>query len=188
MPLSNATRRITGLLSGLALAALAGCATAPPRPPPPPPPPAPSPTVFSYPAQGQTPEQMDRDRYECNTWAVQQTGFDPSQAYPQARRRVVAVAGGPPPGANVAAGAFSGAVIGAAVSAPWYAGQGALIGAVGGAIIGGIIESERAHQVAAQQAQLDATVNNRDPVYDRRVSDYRRAISACLEGRGYNTR
>jgi hypothetical protein len=187
MPLSNATRRMAGI--PVVLAALAGCATAPPRPVPvAPPPPPPSPTVFSYPAQGQTPQQMDRDRFECNLWAVQQTGFDPSHMSPQPQRRVVVVPGGPPPGANVAAGAFSGAVVGAAVSNPWYAGQGALIGAVGGAIIGGIIDSERSRQVQAQQAQLDATVNSRDPVYERRVSDFRRAMSACLEGRGYHVR
>jgi hypothetical protein len=34
--------------------------------------------VMVYPAQGQTPDQVSRDRYECHTWAVQQTGYDPS--------------------------------------------------------------------------------------------------------------
>jgi hypothetical protein len=34
--------------------------------------------VFVYPKQGQTDEQRDRDRYECYTWAVDQTHFDPS--------------------------------------------------------------------------------------------------------------
>jgi hypothetical protein len=189
MAFSKATRRTAGVIPALVALVLAGCATPPPpRPVPPPPPAPPSPTVFSYPAQGQTPQQMDRDRFECNMWAVQQTGFDPSQVSPPPQRRLVVVPGGPPPGANVAAGAMTGAVVGAAVSNPWYAGQGALIGAVGGAIVGGIIDSQRAHQVQAQQAQLDATVNSRDPVYERRVSDFRRAMSACLEGRGYHVR
>ena len=185
------THRYAGIGLALAiLAGVAGCATAPPHPVhvAPPAPPPPSPTVYAYPAQGQTDQQLDRDRYECNTWAVQQTGFDPSTATPQPQRRMVAVQGGPPPGSAVATGAFTGAFLGALFSNPWYAGQGALIGAVGGAIVGGIVESERAKQVHAQQAQLDATVNSRDPVYERRVSDYRRAMSACLEGRGYNVR
>lgn len=34
--------------------------------------------VFVYPKNGQTDEQRDRDRYECYTWAVDQTHFDPS--------------------------------------------------------------------------------------------------------------
>jgi len=34
--------------------------------------------VFVYPKEGQTDEQRDRDRYECYTWAVDQTHFDPS--------------------------------------------------------------------------------------------------------------
>ena len=33
--------------------------------------------IFIYPTKGQSPEQQNRDRYECHTWAVQQTGFDP---------------------------------------------------------------------------------------------------------------
>ena len=31
-----------------------------------------------YPAKGQSQTQQDKDRYECHTWAVKQTGFDPS--------------------------------------------------------------------------------------------------------------
>lgn len=36
--------------------------------------------VIAYPARGQTPEQQSRDRYECHTWAVGQSGFDPAAA------------------------------------------------------------------------------------------------------------
>jgi hypothetical protein len=32
-----------------------------------------------YPAKGQSQAQQDRDRYECHSWAVKQTGFDPSR-------------------------------------------------------------------------------------------------------------
>lgn len=35
-----------------------------------------------FPAQGQSQEQMERDKYDCYTWSKQQTGFDPMQ--PQA--------------------------------------------------------------------------------------------------------
>lgn len=36
--------------------------------------------VIAYPASGQSPQQLDRDRYECHRWAVQQSGFDPATA------------------------------------------------------------------------------------------------------------
>jgi hypothetical protein len=36
--------------------------------------------LLIYPAAGQSPQQLDRDRYECHRWAVQQTGFDPASA------------------------------------------------------------------------------------------------------------
>ncbi|MFK0089030.1 hypothetical protein ACIQUS_17270 [Pseudomonas sp. NPDC090755] len=36
--------------------------------------------LMVYPASGQSPRQLDRDRYECHRWAVQQTGFDPASA------------------------------------------------------------------------------------------------------------
>jgi len=35
--------------------------------------------IFVYPKHGQSSEQQATDRYECHSWAVQQTGFDPTQ-------------------------------------------------------------------------------------------------------------
>jgi competence protein ComGC len=34
--------------------------------------------VFSN--KGQTPEQQNKDEYDCHLWAVQQTNFDPTSA------------------------------------------------------------------------------------------------------------
>ena len=48
--------------------------------------PAPAPMAdnfFIYPRNGQTPEQQSADRYECHSWAVSQTGFDPTRAAQQ---------------------------------------------------------------------------------------------------------
>ncbi|WP_234461464.1 hypothetical protein [Stutzerimonas stutzeri] len=36
--------------------------------------------VIAYPARGQSAELQSRDRYECHTWAVSQSGFDPASA------------------------------------------------------------------------------------------------------------
>ena len=67
-------------LAAVALFALAACVTEPPRQIAVAAPPPPDTNVYFYPAQGRaiTAEQQDRDRYECNAWAVQGTGFDPS--------------------------------------------------------------------------------------------------------------
>ena len=35
--------------------------------------------IFVYPRQGQSEEQQAKDRYECHSWAVSQTGYDPTQ-------------------------------------------------------------------------------------------------------------
>ena len=99
------------------------------------------------------------------------------------------VAGGPPPGAAVGAGAVTGAVVGAAVAHPWESGRGALLGAVAGAAIGGIAEAEHtdATRRAAEQASADAN-GARAAALERQASQFRRALSACLEGRGYLVR
>jgi hypothetical protein len=36
--------------------------------------------LFVYPKNGQSTEQQSTDKYECHRWAVEQTGFDPTQA------------------------------------------------------------------------------------------------------------
>lgn len=35
--------------------------------------------LFVYPREGQSPEQVEFDRYECHRWASDQTGFDPTR-------------------------------------------------------------------------------------------------------------
>ena len=104
-------------------------------------------------------------------------------APPHLRTLVVA---GPPPGAGVAAGAVTGAVVGAAVSRPWEAGSGALLGAIAGAAIGGAAESAATEQ-AREQAAANAN-NVHAAALEREASNYRRAMAACLEGRGYSVR
>ena len=68
--------------------------------------------VYFYPKAGQSIEQQSRDHYECYNWAVQQTGFDPSQSSIPPRERVKVVPM-PPPGHDTAVLAVAGAVLGA---------------------------------------------------------------------------
>ena len=41
--------------------------------------PQPDGTLFVSPRNGQSDEQVANDRYECDTWAVDQTGYDPAK-------------------------------------------------------------------------------------------------------------
>lgn len=171
----------------------AGCADTPSRPgaapavAPAAPPPV-SAEVFVYPAQAQSEHLLDRDRYECHVWAVRQSQFDPSLPGLPPHQRVRVVAAGPPPGAAVAAGAVTGAAIGAAIASPYETGEGALVGAAAGAVMGAIAADASAREARlineAQAAEEAAAVAR----LEEQALSYRRAITACLEGRGYTVR
>lgn len=186
----------TLLALGALLCSLSACVTAPPvaaTPPPPPPDavvaqPPPNPQIFVYPNSGQSADQLDRDRYECNGWAVKQSGFDPSQSQLPPHERVQVVSMGPPPGSNALAGAATGAVLGAIVSPPRAAGGGALIGAVAGAILGASADAANQQRTDAIQQSYDQRDLQTQARFEQRSRDYRRAISACLEGRGYTVK
>ncbi len=141
--------------------------------------------VYFYPKKGQTTEQQSRDHYECYNWAIQKTGFDPSQSSIPPERRVKVVPM-PPPGHDTAVLAIAGAVLGALIAGPRHAGAGALIGAGSGAVAGSVSDATRRQQVQ----QLEEAYNRRDQTLDARYAgmakDFRRAMAACLEGRGYS--
>ncbi len=178
----------------------AGCAATPTQPAqvgrvistpssaPAPLPPARIAEVFVYPSQGQDETQLDRDRYECHRWSVKQSGFDPSLPGLPPQQRVRVVRAGPPPGASVAAGAITGAAFGAAVAEPWNRGEGALIGAAAGAMLGAISESAREEAIAQREATISGYQSDQIAQQEQRADGYRRAITACLEGRGYSVR
>jgi hypothetical protein len=189
-------RRASGVLAWaslfLAVLIVSACYPAPYRPLPRSMPaetgaaPQPLPTqVYFYPKAGQTNEQQSRDHYDCYNWAVQQTGFDPAQsAIPRDQRvRVVPM---PPPGHDTATLAIAGAVLGALIGGPRHAVGGALIGASGGAIAGAASDSARMESARQQEEAYAARDRARDTRLDEKASVFRRAMSACLEGRGYS--
>jgi len=168
--------RFTAVIA--AILGLAACVTPPPRtvsvPTPPPQ------KIFVYPSKGQSPEQTDRDRYECHEWAVQQTGVDPSRPDANPYERVV-VEPSTPPGTNTAAGAIGGAILGALIAGPRAAGAGLVLGGATGAIVGSTADAsvqEQAH-MTQQQVHESAAAGR------ARADLYRRALGACLVGRGY---
>jgi hypothetical protein len=124
--------------------------------------------------RGQSFEQTRRDRYECHNWAVGETGEAPAAA--------------PADDAEPRDGdrelrreridrAIVGAAIGSAVGSILgngrrrHSSDRVLAGAAAGAAIGA---------ATAGGSRRDAAVGEEEP------SDYLRALTACLEGRGYS--
>jgi hypothetical protein len=67
------------------------------------------------------------------------------------------------------------------------AGAGLLLGALlGGAIGAGAEASADAQAQGAANANADARMQAQAAQIERKASDYRRALGACLEGRGYS--
>ena len=186
---------------GLALAgaaALSGCVVAPIGPriqrpvvrmaTPPPLPVAAAPLYFG-PQRGQAEALQERDRYECYRWAVHQTGSDPgmtpvrgndlADAAPRMRL---------PPradGADVLAGAVTGAAIGAIGSSPRNAGGNAVIGAIFGAAMGAAAGEARNRAIDDAERRQEAALERRRAIATVPQDDFRRAMSACMQGRGY---
>jgi len=189
---SLSKRTLTSVIYSLVAAAVLGmtaCAPLPPRetvqPAAAPPP---SVEVYFYPTRGQSAEQQDRDRYECYLWARDQTGYDPSA--PQlAPSQQVHVEPALPPGQEAAAGAVAGAVLGAAVSRRGEKTEGAVKGAITGAIIGAASEAAREEEARRMEVEAQQRLDSeRAARLEQQASHYRRAMTACLEGRGYKVR
>jgi len=134
-----------------------------------------------YPQNGQSQEQMDKDKFECYSWAKQQTGFDP----------MAPTASAPPPAAQgsqsgLVKGAARGALVGVAVGAiAGDAGKGAAIGAASGGLLGGMKKhDDLAKQEQAQKQNAQQQANE----YATKRDYYNRAYSACMEGRNYTVK
>lgn len=135
--------------------------------------------LYIYPSKGQSQAQQDKDRYECHTWAVQQTGFDPSK--PQTTPSNTASSQYQPSQPHVVKGAARGAALGAVGGAiTGNAGKGAGAGAAMGGMAGGFRRrDERRQQASAQASDTSAAMSKQQTAYNR-------AMAACLQGRGYN--
>jgi hypothetical protein len=143
--------------------------------------------IFVYAAHGQSDKQLDRDRYECHNWAVKQSNYNPSDPHLAPHQQVQVVAA-PRPGRDTVAGAVSGAMIGAVIGAPHDTGEGAVIGAIAGGMLGAANESARNKEAGRISAANNAAAQAERARLEKEASDYKRAISACLEGRGYTVK
>jgi|SRR6185369_10324501 len=149
--------------------------------------PPPSADVFIYASRGQSDKQLDRDRYECHNWAVRQSHYNPSDPHLAPHQQIQVVAA-PPAGRDTVAGVVSGAVTGAIIAGPHDTGEGAMIGAVAGGIMGAMSDAARKQEAAQINGNSAAVAQAERARLETQASDYRRAISACLEGRGYTVK
>ena len=136
--------------------------------------------LIVYPAGGQTPEQQALDEQACYAWAQQQVGPVASQPNLDSASQVgKAKADSATKGAAIkgaAGGAAGGALVGTIAG---DAGRGAGIGAVTGAM-----RARRAKREAEQQAEQQARAQVQAQG-TQQSSNMKRAMVACLEGRGY---
>jgi hypothetical protein len=131
---------------------------------------------YVYPAKGQTPQQQKTDEAACQSWATQQTGFDPAKPPPQqAAAAPPTTATGTTPGAGVR-GAARGAVVGEAVGGD--ASTGAAVGAAAARS-----QSRKQNAAAAGQAQ-----QQQQAASQAQLASFGKARAACLEGKGYTVK
>lgn len=141
--------------------------------------------MFVYPSKQQTPQQQAKDEADCAAWAETQSGVDPNAApanRDSAGAAAAAMADSATRGARVAGaagGAARGAIIGAIAG---DAGTGAAIGAAAGTMAGGSTRRQARREARAagehHAAQMDA----------KKMETLKRAMSACLQGRGYTVK
>ena len=134
--------------------------------------------LIVYPAKGQAPAQQQKDEGECYQWAHQQTGIDPMA--PAATPPPQAASG---PDGSAVKGAARGAAAGAAIGAiAGDTGEGAAIGATAGAMRG-------RRKAKAQKKEAAADAQQQAKSQDQQTKGtFSKAMSACLEGRGYSVK
>ena len=134
-----------------------------------------------FPAKDQTPQQQAADEQACYAWAQQQVdplaGTPNADSAAQASKAKAAEATRGAAVKGVAGGVAGGALIGAAAG---DAGTGAKVGAAAGGLRG-LRARKEAEQKAEQQskAQVQASSN-------QQVTTFKKAMVACLTGKGYS--
>jgi hypothetical protein len=147
--------------------------------------------MYIYPAKKQSQAQQDKDRYECHTWAVKQTGFDPSRPPPTTAPMPVSAASAQhPQQPHIVKGAGRGAALGAVGGAiTGNPGKGAAAGAAMGGLAGGFRRrDERVQQSYQQQHAMANSAQTAQAAQQNQRYAYNRAMTACLEGRGYTVK
>jgi hypothetical protein len=134
--------------------------------------------LYVFPSNNQSREQQDSDEMACYRWAKEQSGVDPMNPPEVQAAQVDRSADG-----SAIVGAAGGAAAGAAIGAiAGDAGQGAAIGAVVGGLRG------RRAKVAGDQRQQQANNAAAAAASQDLMNSFRKAFSACMEGKGYTVK
>jgi len=141
-----------------------------------------------YPAKGQSQDQMEKDKFECYSWAKGQSGFDPMEmpkatAPPPPNQAKSSTAGGAVKGG--VGGGLLGAGLGAIVGGKKGAKKGVLLGGLSGGAIGGVRSSSQQKEDKRARKHWEKQQTNQ---YMQKRDTYNRAYSACLEGKGYTVK
>ncbi len=169
--------------------------------------------LFAFPKKGQSQDQQNKDRFECHSFASQQSGFDPSAPAP------------PPPSTTTTArrprsdaevrsagrgsalrGAAGGALLGAGIGAisgrrkrGKRAGKGAGIGA-GIGLLAGAGRGRRKQEEARRRQKEEQEAVRREQQQNlqrqqgylqqqqQKRQNYNRAWTACMEAKNYNVK
>jgi hypothetical protein len=134
--------------------------------------------IYVFPGKDQKPDQQATDEQACYSWAVQQSGVDPLN---MTATKPDSVAKGPD--GSAVKGAAKGAIAGVAIGAiAGDAGKGAAIGAAAGGM-GGVAGKKKKDAQKQQQAQQQAAATDK-----AKIDSFKKAYSACLEGKGYSVK
>lgn len=134
--------------------------------------------IYVFPSEDQDQETQDTDEMACYKWAKEQSGVDPMNPPKVQAGEVDRSADG-----SAIAGAAGGAAAGAAIGAiAGDAGEGAAIGAILGGIRGR--RAKKAREARQQQANEMAAAYAQEEY----MNSFKKAFSACMEGKGYTVK
>ncbi len=130
---------------------------------------------YVFPKDGQTAEQQEMDEFTCHKWAVEQTGYNPQTTQAAAPAEST-------PGSGLR-GAARGAIAGAVIAD--VGGNDTSNGASKGAAVG--LLAARSGSRKANQAKENNTAQQQANSQNK-TAEYKKATSACLEGKGYSVK
>ncbi len=131
--------------------------------------------LYVFPSKNQSQQTQKEDEFICYKWAIENTGIDPMNP-PKVEAAPVETG----PDGSAVVGAAKGAAAGVAIGAiAGDAGTGAAIGAVAGGLAGR--RQGKQAQAQAQQQSQAAVAKTEQEIKDT----FKKAFSACIEGKGY---
>ena len=134
--------------------------------------------LFVFPSEDQDQATQDADEIACYKWALEQTAYDPINPPEIQAEQVDRSADG-----TAVVGAAKGAAAGAAIGAiAGDAGTGAAIGAAAGGMRG------RRAKVAGDEKEQQQNNAAAAAAEKELLDGFKKAFSACIEGKGYTVK